>query len=140
MAQNLTEIQQKMFKVKFWKITVLLKKTKFFNRKYLFELQAAASAHAEMMQSESAAMVSSSSKESKMAATSMTSEAKMASSSSSKMAASETKITAASSEAKVARRSSFSRVSTSSEMAAQEAVEYHQKHVRASSQERYLSR
>ena len=65
----------------------------------------------------------------------MTSEARMQAN-----MASESKMTAeSSSEARVARRSSFSRVSTS-EMAAQEAVEYHQKHVRASSQERYLSR
>ena len=89
-----------------------------------------------MMQGETTMMTSSAYKMATAAASSsMTSEARMQAN-----MASESKMTAeSSSEARVARRSSFSRVSTS-EMAAQEAVEYHQKHVRASSQERYLSR
>ena len=107
--------------------------------KYTFTFQAAASAHADMMKSETAEMVSHSKESSKMASSSMmaSSDTKMATTTSSettKMASS------TSAEAKVARRSSFSRVSSSTEMAAQQAVEYHQKHVRASSQERYLSR
>ena len=91
-----------------------------------------------MMKSETAEMVSHSKESSKMASLSMmaSSDAKMAT-----ISSSETKMASSTSaEAKVARRSSFSRVSSSTEMAAQQAVEYHQKHVRASSQERYLSR